>query len=73
MYILAIETTGPYGSVALINENKTILAHEDSRESMSHLKDLMPMIRKMMGKSRRRRRWMKRRMETRAIRRVRGT
>ena len=49
MYILAIETTGPYGSVALINENKIILAHEDSRESMSHLKDLMPMIKKMMG------------------------
>ena len=48
MYILAIETTGPYGSVALINEKNEILGHEVSKESMSHLKDLMPMIKRML-------------------------
>ena len=49
MYILAIETTGPYGSVALINDKNEILGHRVSKESMSHLKDLMPMIRDMMA------------------------
>ena len=48
MYILAIETTGPYGSVALINEKREILGHEISMDNMSHLKDLMPMIQRMM-------------------------
>ncbi len=48
MYILAIETTGPFGSVALINEEKEIVAHEVSQDTMSHLKDLMPMIKRMM-------------------------
>ena len=50
MYILAIETTGPYGSVALINENNEILGHEVSVDSMNHLKDLMPMTERMLGK-----------------------
>ncbi|MBQ4466606.1 MAG: tRNA (adenosine(37)-N6)-threonylcarbamoyltransferase complex dimerization subunit type 1 TsaB [Firmicutes bacterium] len=48
MYILAIETTGPYGSVALINEQNQILSHKVSKESMSHLKDLMPMVSEML-------------------------
>ncbi len=48
MYILAIETTGPFGSVALINDSNEIIAHEVSVDTMSHLKDLMPMIKKMM-------------------------
>lgn len=48
MYILAIETTGPFGSVALINEQKEIKAHRVSEDTMSHLKDLMPMIRDML-------------------------
>ena len=48
MYILAIETTGPHGSVALISDRSKLVAHKESRESMSHLKDLMPMIRDML-------------------------
>ena len=40
MYILAIETTGPHGSVALISDRSKLVAHKESRESMSHLKDL---------------------------------
>ena len=51
MYILAIETTGPYGSVALINDQNKIVGHEVSKESMSHLKDLMPMIKDMMERA----------------------
>lgn len=46
MYILAIETTGPLGSVAIIDEtgkvNQTI-----SDEEMNHLKDLMPMAQRL--------------------------
>ena len=49
MYILAIETTGPYGSVALISDTARIAAHRVSKESMSHLKDLMPMISDMLS------------------------
>ncbi len=48
MYILAIETTGPHGSVALISDKACFAAHRESKESMSHLKDLMPMIKDMM-------------------------
>ncbi len=49
MYILAIETTGPFGSVALINEQNEITAHRVSEDTMSHLKDLMPMIEDMLS------------------------
>ena len=49
MYILAIETTGPYGSAALISDGGNIASHRVSKESMSHLKDLMPMISDMLG------------------------
>ncbi|MBR6473296.1 MAG: tRNA (adenosine(37)-N6)-threonylcarbamoyltransferase complex dimerization subunit type 1 TsaB [Firmicutes bacterium] len=48
MYILAIETTGPFGSVALINEKNIILGHESSKDHMNHLKDLMPMTDRML-------------------------
>ena len=44
MYILAIETTGPFGSVALIDKSNNILGHRMSRDHMNHLKDLVPMI-----------------------------
>lgn len=44
MYILAIETTGPYGSVALIDENGHVKGYADSRHTLSHLKDLIPMV-----------------------------
>ena len=47
MYVLAIETTGPNGSAALINEYGTVVARRVSREAMSHLKDLVPMIGEM--------------------------
>ena len=42
MYILAIETTGPKGSVAVTDENRNICLRVSSEE-MNHLKDLMPM------------------------------
>ena len=44
MYILAIETTGPYGSVALIDEKGLVKGYADSRHALSHLKDLIPMV-----------------------------
>lgn len=42
MYILAIETTGPKGSVAIIDEQENVCL-KISKEEMNHLKDLMPM------------------------------
>lgn len=43
MYILAIETTGPHCSAALIDENgKVVMNHSDDR--LNHLKLLTPMI-----------------------------
>ncbi len=50
MYILAIETTGPVGSVALIDENGNT-SSECSAETMSHLKDLIPMTEKLLLKN----------------------
>ena len=44
MYLLAIETTGQYGSAAVINEKKEILGYHVSKDTMNHLKDLMPMV-----------------------------
>lgn len=44
MYILAIETTGPYASVALMDAKAKIVASKKSEELMNHLKDLMPMV-----------------------------
>ena len=44
MYILAIETTGPYGSAALIDEQGQVKGYADSRHTLSHLKDLIPMV-----------------------------
>lgn len=44
MFILAIETTGPYGSVALLDEKGNVLGYEVSHGTMSHLKDLIPMV-----------------------------
>ncbi len=50
MYILAIETTGPYGSTALLDEEGKVLGYEVSHGTMSHLKDLIPMIDTMLKK-----------------------
>lgn len=44
MYILAIETTGPYASVALMDGKAKVVGKKTSEELMNHLKDLMPMI-----------------------------
>ena len=49
MYILAIETTGPVGSVAIIDENQKVTM-EVSGEEMNHLKDLMPMAQRLIDK-----------------------
>lgn len=48
MYILAVETTGPYGSVAVIDEK----GHVEERSScaqMSHLKELIPMTEALLS------------------------
>lgn len=50
MYILAIETTGPYGSTALLDEEGKVLGYEVSHGTMSHLKDMIPMIDTMLKK-----------------------
>ena len=46
MYILAIETTGPLGSVAVIDEAGKV-NQKISGEEMNHLKDLMPMAQRL--------------------------
>ncbi len=51
MYILAIETTGPFGSAALLDEKGKVYACEVSKDTMSHLKDLIPMIDKVTAKT----------------------
>ncbi|MEG0292306.1 MAG: tRNA (adenosine(37)-N6)-threonylcarbamoyltransferase complex dimerization subunit type 1 TsaB [Anaerovoracaceae bacterium] len=43
MYVLGIETTGPYCSVALIDKNGTI-KYKESKDRLNHLKALTPMI-----------------------------
>ena len=50
MFILAIETTGPFGSTALLDAKGNVLGCEVSRETMSHLKDLIPMVDTMLKK-----------------------
>ena len=47
MYILAVETTGPFCSVAVIDEKENI-NEEVSHEKMSHLKNLMPLVKKVL-------------------------
>ena len=49
MYILALETTGPVGSCAII-ESSGRVTMEVSDAQMSHLKDLMPMAQKLIEK-----------------------
>lgn len=49
MYILAIETTGKLGSVAVLNiETGEVLGTEVSLDEMSHLKDLIPMTERLL-------------------------
>ena len=49
MYVLAIETTGPFGSVSLVNENKKVLGYKVSADRMNHLKDLIPMVKEVLS------------------------
>lgn len=50
MHILAIETTGPLCSVALLEKNK-ILALKSSAEQKNHLRDLMPLVREILAET----------------------
>lgn len=50
MYILAIETTGAYASVALTDGDK-ILAHVEGNDRFSHLQNLMPQVQEVMAQS----------------------
>ncbi len=52
MYILAIETTGPFGSCALLDEiTGEVIASETSTNNMSHLSDMIPMIQRVLATS----------------------
>lgn len=47
MVILAIETTGPLASVALIDEGRNIVQHVNDTE-YSHLEELVPMVQSLL-------------------------
>ena len=49
MYILALETTGPVGSCAIMQGDGQVTM-EVSAEEMNHLKDLMPMAQRLIDK-----------------------
>ena len=49
MYILALETTGPVGSCAIIQGDGQV-SMEVSAAEMNHLKDLMPMAQRLIDK-----------------------
>lgn len=49
MYILAVETTGPLCSVAVLDDDR-ILAELRSLEQRNHLRDLMPLIKQLLDK-----------------------
>ena len=48
MFILGIETTGRVGSVAIIDESGKIV-NRVTTDSMSHLRELAPMIKELVG------------------------
>lgn len=48
MYILAIETTGKFGSVSLIDNKGAAIGYLETIDPMSHLKNLIPMIKKLL-------------------------
>ena len=52
MYILAIETTGPQCSVALVSRDGgcRVLGMESSAEALSHLRDLVPLTEKLLSR-----------------------
>ena len=51
MKLLAIETTGPYASVAVVNEKKEIIEVR-SEHKLSHLQSLIPMTEELLKKCR---------------------
>ena len=51
MYILAVETTGKYASVAVADEKGKIAAFESTKDAMNHLTGLVPMIEKALDKT----------------------
>lgn len=48
MYILAIDTTGPLGSAALLNLDTEQIRMKVSDEEKGHLKNLMPLVKTLM-------------------------
>lgn len=48
MYILAIDTTGPLGSAALLNLETEQIRMKVSDEEKGHLKNLMPLVKALM-------------------------
>jgi len=47
MYILAIETTGPHCSAALIDENGNVM-EKSSGGTLNHLQNLLPMVKELL-------------------------
>lgn len=50
MYILAIETTGAFASVA-VSDGSRILAHIQGNDRFSHLENLMPQVKRAVAES----------------------
>ena len=48
MYLLAIETTGAFASVALL-EDDCVLEHIQGHDRFSHLQNLMPQVKEVLG------------------------
>ena len=46
MYLLAIETTGAFASVALL-EDDCVLEHIQGHDRFSHLQNLMPQVKEI--------------------------
>ena len=49
MYLLAVETTGPWGSAAILNLDSGEIKMEITKENMSHLKNLAPLAEKLLA------------------------
>ena len=47
MYLLAIETTGAFASVALL-EDDCVLEHIQGHDRFSHLQNLMPQVKEVL-------------------------
>ena len=50
MYILAIETTGPFCSVALVND-EGLFMEKSSEEEMNHLQGLLPLTQQLLDEA----------------------